>query len=92
MEGPALSLQGYHGRATFLRNRVSEVKGVGGGSAGPRSCHIPLSYPPKILPPRIPFSFHLPGACLAHRFKGYATSSEQADPQKIIEEKGRYLC
>lgn len=29
MEGMVLSLQGYHGKATFLANRVSE-EGVGG--------------------------------------------------------------
>lgn len=55
-----LCLQGYHGRATFFRNRVSEVR----GEWGTRSKKLPHPFvlPPKILP-RVPFSFCIPGAC-----------------------------
>lgn len=55
-----LCLQGYHGRATFFRNRVSEVR----GEWGTRSKKLPHPFvlPPKILP-RVPLSFCIPGAC-----------------------------
>lgn len=67
MEEPSLSfclcLQGYHGRATFFRNRVSEVRGVR-EEWGERFKKLPHPFvlTPKILP-RVPFSFLLPAAC-----------------------------